>query len=188
MSEYSKQVSETLLFRKAGLADLHAISDILKQAVTRMLAEGKCQWNENYPNAAHVRADIENGVGYVLESEGQVVGYGAVVFTGEPAYKDLTGQWLTDGEYVVVHRLAVNREAKEKGLGRAFMLTVEDFAEEESVPSFRVDTNFDNDVMLALLHRLGFTHCGDIRYQSGPRLAFEKKLDSSHKSKRQLAK
>lgn len=179
MSEYSKQVSETLLFRKAGLADVPAISAILKQAVARMLAEGKCQWNENYPNATHVCTDIENGVGHVLESEGQVVGYGAVVFTGEPAYDHLKGRWLTDGRYVVVHRLAVNREAKEKGLGRAFMQTVEDYAKTKKVPSFRVDTNFDNDAMLTLLHRLGFTHCGEIRYESGPRLAFEKKLIAS---------
>lgn len=179
MSEYSKQVSETLLFRKAGLADLPGISAILKQAVTRMLTEGKCQWNENYPTATHVRADIENGVGYVLESNGKVVGYGAVVFTGEPAYDHLKGSWLTDGKYVVVHRLAVNREAKEKGLGRTFMQAVEDYAKTKKVPSFRVDTNFDNDAMLALLHRLGFTHCGEIRYESGPRLAFEKKLIAS---------
>lgn len=179
MSEYSKQITETLLFRKADMADVPAISAILKQAVTRMLVEGKCQWNENYPTATHVRADIANGAGYVLESNGTVVGYGAVIFTGEPAYDHLKGSWLTDGRYVVVHRLAVNRESKERGLGRTFMQAVEEYAKTKKVPSFRVDTNFDNDAMLTLLHRLGFTHCGEIRYESGPRLAFEKKLIAS---------
>ncbi len=36
-----------------------------------------------------------------------VIAYGAVVFDGEPAYDAIEGAWLTDGEYVVLHRMAV---------------------------------------------------------------------------------
>lgn len=80
-----KSISDSLIFRNAVTPDVPEISAILKKAVERMLAEGKQQWDENYPNEKHVCADIEKGVGYVLENEGTVIGYAAVVFTGEPA-------------------------------------------------------------------------------------------------------
>ena len=174
MSDYSKRVSESLLFRKADGRDIAEISAILKKAVERMLAEGKRQWNKNYPNEIHVRSDIEKGIGYVLEEEGKVVGYAAVGFTGEPAYDNIKGQWLSDGKYVVVHRLAVCQSVKGKGVGNAFMNAVEDFARTLCIRSFKIDTNFDNTAMLGLLDRLGFTYCGEINYEKGSRMAFEK--------------
>ena len=82
-------------------------------------------------------------------AQGNVIAYGAVVFDGEPAYDAIEGAWLTDGEYVVLHRMA---------------------------GSMRVDTNFDNRYMLRMLGRLGFVYCGKVRYRSGERLAFEKTL------------
>ncbi len=42
------------------------------------------------------------------------------------------------------------------------------------VEAFRVDTNFDNRIMLRLLEKEGCSFCGKIRYDSGERLAFEK--------------
>lgn len=174
MSDYLKRVSESLLFRKAGEGDIAEISALLKKAVDRMLAEGKHQWDENYPNEVHVRSDIEKGVGYVLEDKGKAVGYAALVFSGEPAYDNIDGQWLSDGKYVVVHRLAVSQSVRGKGMGLAFMNAVEDFARSRGIRNFRIDTNFDNTAMLGLLDRLGFTYCGEIHYDKGPRMAFEK--------------
>lgn len=97
MADYSAQISDSLVFRKAGIADIEPISFILRMAVARMLAEGKQQWDENYPNEKHIRSDIESGVGFVLENSGNIIAYGAVVFTGEPAYTHLDGTWLSNG-------------------------------------------------------------------------------------------
>lgn len=171
-----KSISDSLIFRNAVTPDVPEISAILKKAVERMLAEGKQQWDENYPNEKHVCADIEKGVGYVLENEGTVIGYAAVVFTGEPAYEHLDGKWLSDDRYVVVHRLAVSQEVKRKGMGRVFINAVEDYARSLGFRSFKIDTNFDNIAMLGLLEKLGFTYCGNIQYESGSRRAFEKLL------------
>ena len=167
-------ISGAMVFRKAADSDVPAIMAILKMAVRQMLAEGKQQWNENYPNEIHVRADIDKGVGYVLEKDKEIVAYAAVVFDGEPAYNSLDGKWLSDEKYVVVHRMAVSQTMKSKGLGRVFMETIEEYARTLGVKSFRIDTNFDNYAMLALLTKLGFTYCGEIQYESGSRKAFEK--------------
>lgn len=174
MNNYNDRKPESVTFRKAGEGDVAAATSILRTAARRMLAEGKRQWTESYPGEANVRTDIECGNGYVLECEGTVAGYGAVVFSGEPAYNDLDGEWFTDGPYVVVHRVAVSQEMKGKGLGRAFLEAVEDHARKQGVRSFRIDTNYDNEAMLGLLAKLGFSYCGEVEYESGKRKAFEK--------------
>lgn len=164
------------IFRKAGLQDLSAIGQIFRDAVSRMLDEGKKQWTENYPTDVHALADINRGDGYILESEGRVAVYGAVIFTGEPAYSHLRGKWLRDVPYVVVHRMAVAKEMQHMGIAGRFLASVERLAIQHGVDSFRVDTNFDNDRMLNLLKSCGFNYCGEITYESGDRIAFEKEI------------
>lgn len=108
--------------------------------------------------------------------QGNVVAYGAVAFDGEPAYKAIEGAWLTDGDYVVLHRMAVADGEKGRGVATEFMRRVEAMACGRGTGSMRVDTNFDNRYMLRMLGRLGFVYCGKVRYRSGERLAFEKTL------------
>ena len=110
------------------------------------------------------------------QAQGNVVAYGAVVFDGEPAYDAIEGAWLTDGEYVVLHRMAVADGEKGRGVATEFMRRVEAMACGRGTGSMRVDTNFDNRYMLRMLGRLGFVYCGKVRYRSGERLAFEKTL------------
>lgn len=168
--------NDEIVFRKAEAADIDAIMEILQGAVRKMLAEGKKQWTEKYPNRIHASADINQGVGYVLTQGDKVVAYGAVVFDGEPVYNNLDGKWLSDLPYVVVHRLAVDTEIHGKGIGAKFFKSVGDLAISRNVRSFRVDTNYDNFAMLHLLPKLGFTYCGEVVYESGFRKAFEKLL------------
>lgn len=176
MNSYSQTISDSISLRSATTADISAISVILKMSVARMLAEGKKQWDEDYPNETHVHADIDNGVGYVLESNGEILGYAAVIFTGEPAYTRLNGKWLTEDDYVVVHRLAISQNVRESGMGTVFMNAIEDYARRLGIKSFKIDTNFDNFAMLGLLKKLGFVYCGDIEYPRGSRMAFEKTI------------
>ena len=57
-----------------------------------------------------------------------------------------------------------------------FLHRVETLAQERGVKAFRIDTNFDNQTMLQLLERTGFTYCGKVVYRSGERLAYEKRI------------
>ena len=103
-----------------------------------------------------------------MEGPLAVIAYGAVVFDGEPAYDAIDGQWLTDGPYVLVHRIAVADGERGRGVAAEFLHRVEAL--------FRIDTNFDNRTMLRLLERTGFSYCGKVVYRSGERLAYEKRL------------
>lgn len=165
-----------LHFRRAEDRDVGQIVKILRAAAERMLAEGKRQWTEHYPGREHVIADIRRDNGYVLEADGRIAAYGAVVFDGEPAYSELKGKWLSDSGYVVVHRLAVSSDIQRQGVAATFFNEVEKLAVSKGIGSFKVDTNFDNERMLTFLKKSGFTYCGEVSYESGSRKAFEKLL------------
>lgn len=164
------------IFRQAEIADLNEIMTIISDAVRCMLKEGKRQWDETYPTSQHIIEDIRNGNAYVITYDGQVVAYGAIVFTGENAYESLQGAWLSDLPYVVVHRMAVAKALQGKGLARIFLESVESLARSRGIGSFRIDTNFDNFPMLHILDKYGFTYCGKIWYNKGSRHAYEKLL------------
>ena len=156
-----------LIFRQAQSCETDRIMQIIRQAQARMHAAGSRQWQDGYPAPGHISADIGRNRGYVLCKPGvegplAVIAYGAVVFDGEPAYDAIDGQWLTNGPYVLVHRIAV--------------ADGETLAQERGVKAFRIDTNFDNQTMLRLLERTGFTYCGKVVYRSGERLAYEKRI------------
>lgn len=174
-------MDEKWIFRQALPHEAPLAMQIIRQAQARMRAAGSSQWQDGYPALEHISADIGRGNGYVLCRPGArecrtIIAYGAAVFDGEPAYEALEGEWLTDGPYVVVHRIAVADGECGKGVAAEFLRRVEEMARERGVGAFRIDTNHDNRPMLRLLERMGFTPCGKVVYRSGERLAFEKRL------------
>ncbi len=166
-------------FLQASENDFDEIWKIIDDARNRMLREGKQQWDNNYPLPLHIHNDIANETAYVLKNTSGKIGcFGAVIFDGEPAYETIEGKWLSEKEYVVVHRLAVSQEAQGQGIASSFLQQVERLAEEKGIESFKVDTNFNNFAMMAVLDKLGFSYCGEISYDKGKRRAYEKILKS----------
>lgn len=165
-----------MIFRKAEIEDVDTVEQIMLAASGRLGAAGIDQWQRGYPNRTSVERDVAAGVGYVVCDNEQIVAYGAIIFTGEVAYNDLTGgEWLTAGDYAVVHRLCVAADRVGQGWSRCFMQCAEQLAQENLLPSIRIDTHPDNRIMQSLISSLGFTYCGDVVIESR-RLAYEKIL------------
>ena len=162
--------------RAAALSEVELAMDIINQAKAHLRAQGIDQWQTGYPDRDCLERDVRTGKGYFLEEDGIPLGYLCVDFDGEPAYEALEGEWLTDGPYVVVHRMAVADGECGKGVAAEFLRHAEEMARERGIGAFRIDTNHDNRPMLRLLERMGFTLCGKVVYRSGERLAFEKRL------------
>ncbi|GHT07756.1 N-acetyltransferase [Bacteroidia bacterium] len=171
-------MADEITFRKAETSDVTRIWEIILQAKEQMRKLNSRQWQDGYPAVENITHDIENGYGYVLSGKTGVIAYGAVIFTGEPAYNDIHGKWLTDLPYVVVHRLAVADEVKNRGIATSFMQEVEALSKRKEIFSFRVDTNFDNLYMQKMLSALDFTYCGEVFYDKNQRRAYEKKLNA----------
>lgn len=162
-----------MIFRKATSEDIDSIVEIVCAASVRLGAAGIDQWQRGYPNRESIERDIADNVGMVLCVAETIVAYGAVIFTGEKAYNDLTGgEWLTDGQYACVHRLCVSEIFVGMGFSHHFMLAAEAMAAER-VKSMRIDTHPDNAIMHHLVQSLGYTYCGDVVIESR-RMAYEK--------------
>ncbi|MDQ0106075.1 GNAT superfamily N-acetyltransferase [Chitinophaga terrae (ex Kim and Jung 2007)] len=163
-------------FRKAVPAELDQIWEILEGGIARRKAEGSNQWQDGYPNPDVVRNDIEKGYGYVLADGSTIVGYCAILINDEPAYADIQGKWVTEGDFVVYHRVAVSDQYLGKGLAQVMLKHIEAFARQHHIKSLKADTNFDNAGMLKIFEKLGYVYCGEVVFRGSPRKAFEKVL------------
>lgn len=166
----------TYKFEKARMDQVDAIWKILSDAILRRKADGSNQWQDGYPNVNVVQSDIEHGLGYVVTSDECVVAYCALIFNNEPAYADIEGAWLSDGEFLVLHRVAVAQDYLGKGSTKYILKAIEAVAMEHQVFSIRADTNFDNAAMLALFEKNGYAYRGEVYFRGSPRKAYEKVL------------
>lgn len=164
---------------KANESDLAVIWEILQDAIAQRKADGSNQWQNGYPNEQTAKNDIAAGNGYLLKENGEVIAYAAIIFGDEPAYDGIVGQWLSNGQYAVVHRVARSArssKAQSKGIANKMLRLIEALCINNGVPSIRLDTNFDNAAMLNTLAKLDYIYCGEIFYQGAPRRAYEKIL------------
>ena len=167
-----------MIFRKATLSDLDAMMNIIAQAQLFMKNQGLAQWQNGYPQKEIIEQDILHSNAFVLCENENILCMATVIFTGEPTYREIyDGCWLSNQEYAVVHRLAVNHEHRRGGTGSLMMRHIETFALNRSVLSIKVDTHEDNIPMQDLLRKCGYIYCGFIYLLNGDkRLAFEKLL------------
>lgn len=162
-------------FRPAYKKDFEACWNVIDQARKLMIASGRHQWTNDYPSVKDIKNDIDNGNAFVITVDNQIAVYGAVMLNGEPQYDFLKGEWLTNGDYYVIHRFATLPMFQREGLARVFIDKVNSLCEVERVPSIKVDTNYDNLPMINLLSSMGFCICGQVNYGTrGMRFAFEK--------------
>ena len=164
-------------FRQANTQDAAAIWAILEKAIARRREEGSEQWQDGYPNPTVIDQDIHKGAGYVLTDGPIVIGYCAILINDEPAYADIQGKWLTDGDFVVYHRVALSEDYLGKGLAQTMLKHIDEFAIRNHIYSVKADTNFDNAGMLRIFEKLGYQYCGEVTLRGSSRRAFEKVLD-----------
>jgi GNAT superfamily N-acetyltransferase len=163
-------------FRKANVDEQSQIWDILEQAILRRKRDGSNQWQDGYPNEEVIRQDIEKEAAYVLIKGETIVGYSAVLVNNEPAYADIEGKWLTNTDFVAVHRIAVSEDYLGKGLAKKILGSIEEFARNNNIFSIKADTNFDNGAMISVFEKSGYVYCGEVYFRGNSRKAYEKVL------------
>lgn len=163
-------------FRKAITQEIPQIWAIIQKAIQRRKADGSKQWQDGYPNEESIQKDVENEVGFVLTDGENIIGYSAVLINDEPEYANIEGKWLTDGDFVVYHRVAIAEEYLGKGFAKMMIENIHQYAIENSIYSVRADTNFDNHAMLKIFNDLGYSYCGEVYFRGSARRAFEKML------------
>lgn len=165
-------------FRKAVESDVNSIMNIIKQAQVYLKEQGVNQWQDNYPSVEIIRNDIVNKNGFVLLKDDDIVGTVAVSFDGEKTYESIyDGEWISNHEYAVIHRIAIETNYKGLGLSSIIIKDIEKICLKKGVHSIKVDTHEDNLSMQKLLQKNGFLYCGIIYLEDkSKRVAFEKIL------------
>ena len=163
-------------FRKAVFSETAEIWEILQAAIARRKADGSNQWQDGYPNVEIIQKDIEKGAGYVLTDDDIIVGYAAVFINDEPEYANIKGEWLTYGEFIVFHRVAISELFLGQGLAKKILQFIEELALSKKIYSVKADTNFDNIAMMRIFDKLGYIQCGEVYFRGSPRKAYEKVL------------
>lgn len=163
-------------FRQANLGELEQIWVILKEGIARRKNEGSNQWQDGYPNPEVIKNDIEKGAGFILEEGNTIVGYCAIMINDEPEYSKIEGNWITNDDFVVFHRVAISNNHLGKKLSIKILQHIEEFALNNDIYSIKADTNFDNIAMLKIFERMDYVYCGEVYFRGSPRKAFEKAL------------
>jgi RimJ/RimL family protein N-acetyltransferase len=149
--------------RKSTAADLPRMMEIYAYAREFMAATGNPhQWGDGgNPRLEVLEQDIEDGVGYVMEHDGRIVGAFAFIIGEDETYGYIEdGAWLNDEPYHVIHRIAVAKPGK--GYARLLL----DWAFERT-KTVRIDTHRDNVIMHHILQKYGFQRCGVIYLANG---------------------
>lgn len=156
------------MIRQASVQDIPEILRIYEAGRAFMRRSGnRTQWTGGYPSEQLVRADIERGVCFVLESEEHLAAVFALIPGDDPTYAYIEGAWRDPSPYAVIHRAA--SDGSERGTFRAMLA----FARTQ-YEHLRADTHADNIPMQNCLQKNGFAYCGIIYLASGdPRRAYE---------------
>ncbi|WP_455537802.1 GNAT family N-acetyltransferase [Terrisporobacter sp.] len=163
-------------FRQSVKSDIPKVMSIIKQAQAYFKENNIDQWQNGYPNEGIIDNDIKNEESYVMIKDGEVVATTVISFREELTYKDIIdGKWLTNGEYGVIHRIAVDNNYKGLGISHKIIKYAENLCLEQGVHSIKIDTHEENVPMQSLLKKNGFKYCGVIYLEDGAkRVAFEK--------------
>ena len=163
-------------FQKAKISDIPEIMEIIKEAQKYLKKEGIDQWQNNYPNSETLKEDIKNNNSYLLKKENRILATAAIIFGEDPTYNYIEGgEWISEDEYGVIHRAAVAKDYKGRGvISRAFKEAFK-LGKSKNVSSIRVDTHQENFSMQRAIEKEGFNYCGIIYIEDGSkRLAYEK--------------
>ena len=166
-----------MIIRLAEKKDIDKIMQIIADARESIGRLGIDQWQYGYPTRDIVKEDISLERSFVvIDDDGVVCATFALMLNGEPTYKKIyCGAWIGDGEYLALHRIAINSDRKGKGIAEEIISFISSFGRTHGYSSIKVDTHVGNIPMRKMLEKNGFEYCGTIHLLDGQeRVAYEK--------------
>ena len=160
-----------MIIRPTTCDDLDALTAIFTHARIQMAADGNpTQWGDSYPSQEQLQSDIQRGVSYTIEHDGQPCATFVFIIGADPTYTYIEeGEWLDDLlPYGTIHRIASN------GQQRGIFHFVLDWCSTKC-KNIRIDTHKDNQRMIHLIEQANFTRCGIIYTRdNSPRIAYQR--------------
>ncbi len=176
MINYVK-VGKNFMIRKATIADLDKIYEIVREAVKRMNETGNYQWNDEYPLYSDFQKDINEGTLYVSACDDEILGIICLTYEEDDHYDNI--DWRLDKKAINIHRLVVNTKHRGKGISKSLFEHAEKVAIETKTYYIKGDTHYINDLVNALFIKFKYTYVGDmkIKHVDGYFKCYDKILD-----------
>lgn len=165
------------VYKTAEVSALNEIIDIYRKAQKFMERNGNPQWGKGFPAKDDILGGILGGCIFTVIADGEVAAVFSVV-DYDRDYDEIDGKWLTEGNYLAVHRVAVAEKFRGQGAAKYVIKAASEIAHSRGRKSLRFDTHEKNIPMLTLLTSQGFAKCGTIRLlrDDTVRVAFEKTI------------
>ena len=172
-----------------GIYSIRELKPNDKESVLAIWSEGRSflkemgvsQWQKgDYPGEEAFLEDLKENIGRVVVHGSTIVAVFAFTLTPETSYSTLKGSWKTkEGEYLTIHRSAVKKEEKGKGIMGLILSYAADEGARNKKKSIRIDTHKENKAMQSALEKNGFENMGELTLLSGSeegdkRLGYEK--------------
>lgn len=147
---------------KCGDEQLDLVSDMYSSVVKHLEETVNYpKWSKNYPCKESVMEAIQKGEQYACVENGAILG--VVVLNDNPDGNYAAGRWskeLRQGEYLVIHTLAVNPAAGRRGVGEYMVDCCIEIALREGYQAIRIDVVPNNIPAINLYKRKGFIFAG----------------------------
>lgn len=150
------------MIRKATEIDIQKIMEIISVTIKEMKTYNNTQWDESYPQAINFSKDIDAGNLYVDELNDEIRGF-VCINCIEPAEYDHI-DWQSLEKAMIVHRMAVNLNFRNQGVGLSLLKFSEELALENGVSYLKTDTYSINDKMNSLFKKFGFQLAGEMEF------------------------
>ena len=147
--------------RQATQQDTANVAEILCEAARWLEQSGRVMWRSDELVASRIKADVDAGLFFIAECDGEVVGVVKFQLEDELFWPD-----LPQGRSAFVHRLAVRRAFAGGTISSALLSWAVDRARLLDRDYLRLDCEASRPKLRAFYERFGFVHHSD--RQVGP--------------------
>ena len=155
----------------AKTSQTQEIKDLYTACRKQMEAQQIFQWYKGYPNISNVQEDIQQQCLFVANAQGLGLDPDnekclAVICLNEEqdaVYSKVNWKY-TEGQILVVHRLAIHPKFQNKGIGHLVMDFAEAFAQQEAYTAIRLDVYTGNPQAVQFYKKRGYQICGEVNF------------------------
>jgi GNAT superfamily N-acetyltransferase len=143
------------------------------------------QWQGTEPSQKTIENDILHRQFYLLTFNDRLIG-GAALLPRDNAYDHLlSGAWLNQDPYIVIHRFFIHPTFHGQKLSKVFLTLIEEWVWRKGINNIRLDTHERNIPMKGLLRSMSYLQVGRVNLpQAGERMVYHKERGFKHEFKR----
>ncbi len=151
------------MIRKATQNDIKRVADIYDKLIDfESETVSYTGWKKGvYPTSHEPETAVPLGTMFVYEENGEVSASMIINSNQAEAYREMPWKYKACNEKVlVIHTLCVDPNQKGKGIGKAMVNFVKDYAKQNGFEVIRIDTGITNLPAQSLYSKLGFETVG----------------------------